>query len=144
MKKRLTFCLLLCLLVLLAGCGKGKDTNSTATEQSEQPEHSRWDILDAYTTNHTPCEVSVTKNYGGQATGLSCIVYIPLDADADLTDVPLELTLMPGASIRDEDGCITLLNGWLTRVDLTVYDPTITIENEGHYRTYDLVVVQPD
>lgn len=144
MKKRLIFCLLLCLLVLLAGCGKGKDTNSTATEQSEQPEHSRWDILDAYTTNHTPCEVSVTKNYGGQATGLSCIVYIPLDADADLTDVPLELTLMPGASIRDEDGCITLLNGWLTRVDLTVYDPTITIENEGYYRTYDLVVVQPD
>lgn len=144
MKKRLIFCLLLCLLVLLAGCGKGKDTNSTATEQSEQPEHSRWDILDAYTTNHTPCEVSVTKNYGGQATGLSCIVYIPLANDADLTDVPLELTLMPGANIRDEEGCIRLLNGWLVRVDLTVPDPTITIENEGYSRTYDLVVVRPE
>ena len=144
MKKRLTFCLLLCLLVLLAGCGKYKGSNSTAAEQSAQQEHSRWDILEAYTTNHTPCQVSVTKNYGGQATGLSCIVYIPLDDGVDLTDVPLELTLMPGANIRDEEGCITLLNGWLTRVDLTVYDPTITIENEGHYRTYDLVVVQPD
>lgn len=144
MKKRLIFCLLLCLLVLLAGCSKDKQAASAEAEQAKQPEHSYWDILDAYTTNHTPCEVSVTKNYGGQATGLSCIVYIPLNADADLTDVPLELTLMPGARIRDEEGCITLLNGWLTRVDLTVYDPTITIENEGHYRTYDLVVVQPD
>lgn len=144
MKKRLTFCLLLCLLVLLAGCGKGKSTNSTAAEQSEQPEHSRWDILEAYTTDHTPCEVSVTKNYGGQATGLSCIVYIPLDDGVDLTDVPLDLTLMQGANIRDEEGCITLLNGWLVRVDLTVLDPTITIENEGYSRTYDLVVVRPE
>lgn len=144
MKKRLTFCLLLCLLVLLAGCGKEKGTNSTAAEQTAQPEHSRWDILEAYTTNHTPCEVSVTKNYGGQATGLSCIVYIPLADDTDLTDVPLELTLMPGANIRDEEGCITLLNGWLIRVDLTVPEPTITIENGGHSRTYDLIAVQSD
>lgn len=140
MKKRLTVCLLLGLLVLLAGCGKNKNTNSAAAEQSAQPEHSRWDILEAYTTGQTPCEVSVTKNYGGQATGLSCKVYLPLSAETDLTDVPLELTLMQGASIRDE-GCVTLLNGWLVRVDLTVPEPTITIENDGHYRTYDLVVV---
>ena len=144
MKKRLTFCLLLCLLVLLAGCSKDKQAASAGAEQAKQPEHSYWDILEAYTTGHTPCEVSVTKNYGGQATGLSCIVYIPLANDADLTDVPLELTLMPGANIRDEEGCIRLLNGWLVRVDLTVPDPTITIENEGYSRTYDLVVVQPD
>ena len=144
MKKRLTFCLLLCLLVLLAGCGKDKQAASAGEEQAKQPEHSYWDILEAYTTNHTPCEISVTKNYGGQATGLSCIVYIPLANDADLTDVPLELTLMPGANIRDEEGCIRLLNGWLVRVDLTVPDPTITIENEGYSRTYDLVVVRPE
>lgn len=144
MKKRAIFLLTLCLLALLAGCGKDKNAASAEAAQQKPREHSYWDILEAYTTGHTPCEVSVTKNYGGQATGLSCIVYIPLVDDADLTDVPLELTLMPGANIRDEEGCITLLNGWLTRVDLTVYDPTITIENEGHYRTYDLVVVQPD
>ena len=144
MKKRLTFCLLLCLLVLLAGCSKDKKVASAEAAQAKQPEHSYWDILEAYTTNHTPCEISVTKNYGGQATGLSCIVYIPLANDADLTDVPLELTLMPGANIRDEEGCIRLLNGWLVRVDLTVPDPTITIENEGYSRTYDLVVVRPE
>lgn len=144
MKKRLTFCLLLCLLVLLAGCSKDNQASSAEAEQAKQPEHSYWDILAAYTTNHTPCEVSVTKNYGGQATGLSCIIYIPLDADADLTDVPLDLTLMQGANIRDEEGCIRLLNGWLVRVDLTVPDPTITIENEGYSRTYDLVAVRTE
>lgn len=144
MKKRAIFLLTLCLLALLAGCGRDKNAASAEAAQQKPREHSYWDILDAYTTDHTPCEVSVTKNYGGQATGLSCIVYIPLANDADLTDVPLDLTLMQGANIRDEEGCITLLNGWLVRVDLTVLDPTITIENEGYSRTYDLVVVRPE
>lgn len=144
MKKRAIFLLTLCLLALLAGCGRDKNAASAEAAQQKPREHSYWDILDAYTTDHTPCEISVTKNYGGQATGLSCIVYIPLANNADLTDVPLELTLMPGANIRDEEGCIRLLNGWLVRVDLTVPDPTITIENEGYSRTYDLVVVRPE
>lgn len=137
MKKVIALLLAACIL-WLTGCS-GKAAKAQPTQEAER-EPSKWDILAAYTTGQTPCEISVTKNYGGQATGLSCIVYLPLGEDADLTDVPLELTLMQGASIRD-GGCITLLNGWLVRVDLTVAEPTITVENGGYTRTYDLVVV---
>lgn len=137
MKKTIALLLATCIL-LLTGCN-GNATQTQPPQETER-EPSKWDILAAYTTGQTPCEVSVTKNYGGQATGLSCIVYLPLGEDVDLTDVPLELTLMQGASIRD-GGCITLLNGWLVRVDLTVPEPTITVENDGYTRTYNLVVV---
>lgn len=137
MKKVIALLLAACILWLTGCSGKAVETQPA---QEAEREPSKWDILEAYTTGQTPCEISVTKNYGGQATGLSCIVYLPLGEDADLTDVPLELTLMQGASIRD-GGCITLLNGWLVRVDLTVAEPTITIENDGYTRTYNLVVV---
>lgn len=137
MKKTIALLLAACIL-LLAGCS-GKAAQAQPAQEAER-EHSKWDILAAYTTGQTPCEISVTKNYGGQATGLSCIIYLPLGEEVDLTDVPLELTLMQGATIR-EGGCITLLNGWLVRVDLTAAEPSITIENGGYTRTYDLVVV---
>lgn len=142
MKKAFALLLATCIL-LMAGCsGKTAQEETTQGQTSQETERqpSKWDVLAAYTTGQTPCEVSVTKNYGGQATGLSCIIYLPLGENVDLTDVPLELTLMQGASIR-EGGCITLLNGWLVRVDLTVPEPSITVVNDGYYRTYRLMVV---
>lgn len=142
MKKAFALLLATCIL-LMAGCSGKTAQEETAqgqTSQETERQPSKWDVLAAYTTGQTPCEVSVTKNYGGQATGLSCNIYLPLGENVDLTDVPLELTLMQGASIRD-GGCITLLNGWLVRVDLTVPEPTITIVNDGYYRTYRLMVV---
>ena len=67
-KRKTVFLLLACLLLTLAaGCGK----------ETQQPqERSRWDILSAR-CGEAECMVSVTKNWGGQETGLSCVVFTP-------------------------------------------------------------------
>ena len=82
-KRKSIFLLLACLLLTLAaGCGK-------APQQPQ--EHSKWDILSAK-CGEADCTVSVTKNWGGQETGLSCVVTIPRSDGMDMTAVPLTLT----------------------------------------------------
>ena len=48
MKKRAIFLLTLCLLALLAGCGKDKNAASAEAAQQKPREHSYWDILPSY------------------------------------------------------------------------------------------------
>lgn len=100
-----------------------------------------WDIAEAK-TGKQQCGVSVAKNMGGQETGLSCIIYIPLEPDADKTAVPLELTLADGAIVAPESLCIKSLDKNKLVIDLTADPlPSITIENKGYSRTYRLMVV---
>lgn len=120
---------LLCLLLMLAaGCG-GK---ATAAQQG-----SKWDILSAK-CGETECTVSVTKNWGGQETGLSCVVFIPHSDGMDVTAVPLTLQLSEGATLDETEPCIVSIDGMSLVVDLTVSDPCITVQNEGYTRTYCL------
>lgn len=120
---------LLCLLLMLAaGCG-GK---ATAAQQG-----SKWDILSAK-CGETECTVSVTKNWGGQETGLSCVVFIPPTEGMDMTAVPLTLQLSKGATLDETEPCIVSIDGMSLVVDLTVSDPCITVQNEGYTRTYCL------
>lgn len=120
---------LLCLLLMLAaGCG-GKET---AAQQG-----SKWDILSAK-CGETECTVSVTKNWGGQETGLSCVVFIPHSDGMDMTAVPLTLQLSKGATLDETEPCIVSIDGMSLVVDLTVSDPCITVQNEGYTRTYCL------
>ena len=120
---------LLCLLLMLAaGCGK----------ETQQPqERSRWDILSAR-CGEAECMVSVTKNWGGQETGLSCVVFIPPTEGMDMTAVPLTLQLSKGATLDETEPCIVSIDGMSLVVDLTVSDPCITVQNEGYTRTYCL------
>ena len=120
---------LLCLLLMLAaGCG-GK---ATAAQQG-----SKWDILSAK-CGETECTVSVTKNWGGQETGLSCVVFIPPTEGMDMTAVPLTLQLSKGATLDETEPCIVSIDGMSLVVDLTVDDPCITVQNDGYTRTYHL------
>lgn len=120
------FLALLCLLLMLAaGCG-------AATE-----ERSKWDILSAKSGRQT-CTVSVTKNWGGQETGLSCVVFIPPTEGMDVTAVPLKLKLAKGATLDETEPCIVSIDDMSLVVDLTVSDPCITVQNEGYTRTYCL------
>lgn len=120
------FLALLCLLLMLAaGCGE------TAQQRS------KWDILSAKSGRQT-CTVSVTKNWGGQETGLSCVVFIPRSEGMDVTAVPLKLKLAKGATLDETEPCIVSIDGMSLVVDLTVSDPCITVQNEGYTRTYCL------
>lgn len=128
-KRKTVFLLLACLLLTLAaGCG-GK---ATAAQQG-----SKWDILSAK-CGGTECTVSVTKNWGGQETGLSCVVFIPPTEGMDMTAVPLTLQLSKGATLDETEPCIVSIDGMSLVVDLTVSDPCITVQNEGYTRTYCL------
>lgn len=120
------FLALLCLLLMLAaGCG-------AATE-----ERSKWDILSAKSGRQT-CTVSVTKNWGGQETGLSCVVFIPRTEGMDVTAVPLKLRLSRGATLDETEPCIVSMDGTALVVDLTVDDPCVTVLNDGYSRSYCL------
>ena len=120
---------LLCLLLMLAaGCG-GK---ATVAQQG-----SKWDILSAK-CGEADCTVSVTKNWGGQETGLSCVVFIPPTEGMDMTAVPLTLRLSEGATLDETEPCIVSIDGMSLVVDLTVSNPCITVQNEGYTRTYCL------
>lgn len=128
-KRKTVFLLLACLLLTLAaGCG-GK---ATAAQQG-----SKWDILSAK-CGGTECTVSVTKNWGGQETGLSCVVTIPRSDGMDMTAVPLTLRLSEGATLDETEPCIVSIDGMSLVVDLTVSNPCITVQNEGYTRTYCL------
>lgn len=132
MKKTIALLLAACIL-LLAGC-------SGKAAQASNP----WDIAEAK-TGKQKCAVSVVKNMGGQETGLSCIVYIPLNEDADKSAVPLELTLADGAIIAPESPCIKSMDKNKLVVDLTADPlPSITIENNGYSRTYRLMVISAE
>ena len=91
-KRKTVFLLLACLLLTLAaGCGK----------ETQQPqERSKWDILSAK-CGEADCTVAVTKNWGGQETGLSCVVTIPRSEGMDVTAVPLTLRLSEGATLDE-------------------------------------------
>ena len=123
------FLALLCLLLTLAaGCGK----------ETQQPqERSRWDILSAK-CGEAECMVSVTKNWGGQETGLSCVVTIPRSEGMDVTAVPLKLKLAKGATLDETEPCIVSMDGTSLVVDLTVDDPCVTVWNDGYSRSYCL------
>lgn len=84
------------------------------------------------------CTVSVTKNWGGQETGLSCVVFIPPTEGMDMTAVPLTLRLSEGATLDETEPCIVSADGTSLIVDLTVLEPCITVQNEGYTRTYCL------
>ena len=128
-KRKSVFLLLACLLLTLAaGCGK-------APQQPQ--ERSKWDILSAK-CGERDCTVSVTKNWGGQETGLSCVVTIPRSEGMDMTAVPLTLQLSKGATLDETEPCIVSIDGMSLVVDLTVSDPCITVQNEGYTRTYCL------
>ena len=119
---------LLCLLLMLAaGCGKA----------SSSGEGSKWDILSAK-CGRTECTVSVTKNWGGQETGLSCVVFIPHSDGMDVTAVPLVLQLAEGATLDETESCIVSMDGTSLVVDLTGEDPCVTVWNDGYSRTYCL------
>ena len=120
------FLALLCLLLMLeAGCG----------ERAQQ--RSKWDILSAKSGRQT-CTVSVTKNWGGQGTGLSCVVFIPRTEGMDVTAVPLKLKLAKGATLDETEPCIVSMDGTALVVDLTVADPCVTVWNDGYSRSYCL------
>lgn len=120
------FLALLCLLLMLAaGCGE------TAQQRS------KWDILSAKSGRQT-CTVSVTKNWGGQETGLSCVVFIPRSEGMDVTAVPLKLKLAKGATLDETEPCIVSMDGTSLVVDLTVADPCVTVWNDGYSRSYCL------
>ena len=105
---------------------------------STQPqERSKWDILSAK-CGEADCTVSVTKNWGGQETGLSCVVFIPPTEGMDMTAVPLTLRLSEGATLDETEPCIVSADGTSLIVDLTVLEPCITVQNEGYTRTYCL------
>lgn len=128
-KRKTVFLLLACLLLTLAAsCGN--------TPQQPQ-ERSKWDILSAK-CGEADCTVSVTKNWGGQETGLSCVVFIPPTEGMDMTAVPLTLQLSEGATLDETEPCIVSIDGMSLVVDLTVSDPCITVQNEGYTRTYCL------
>lgn len=128
-KRKSVFLLLACLLLTLAaGCGK-------APQQPQ--ERSKWDILSTK-CGEADCTVSVTKNWGGQETGLSCVVFIPPTEGMDVTAVPLTLRLSEGATLDETEPCIVSIDGMSLVVDLTVSDPCITVQNEGYTRTYCL------
>lgn len=128
-KRKSIFLLLACLLLTLAaGCGK-------APQQPQ--EHSKWDILSAK-CGEADCTVSVTKNWGGQETGLSCVVTIPRSDGMDMTAVPLVLQLAEGATLDDTEPCIVSVDGTSLVVDLTVANPCVTVWNDGYSRTYCL------
>lgn len=82
--------------------------------------------------------MSVTKNWGGQETGLSCVVFIPPTEGMDMTAVPLTLRLSEGATLDETEPCIVSADGTSLIVDLTVLEPCITVQNEGYTRTYCL------
>ena len=120
------FLALLCLLLTLAaGCGE------TAQQRS------KWDILSAKSGRQT-CTVSVTKNWGGQETGLSCVVFIPRSEGMDVTAVPLKLKLAKGATLDETEPCIVSMDGTSLVVDLSVADPCVTVWNDGYSRSYCL------
>ena len=81
---------------------------------------------------------SVTKSWGGQETGLSCVVFIPPTEGMDMTAVPLTHQLSEGATLDETETCIVSIDGMSLVVDLTVSDPCITVQNEGYTRTYCL------
>ena len=82
--------------------------------------------------------VSVTKNWGGQETGLSCVVTIPRSDGMDITAVPLTLQLSEGATLDETEPCIVSIDGMSLVVDLTVDDPCVTVLNDGYSRSYCL------
>lgn len=145
MKKLLMLLLVVAVsLSVLAACSKDDEPQTEAetadtaiVKEEEKAPRSKWDILEARMGDED-CPVTVFKRPGGQATGLACYIAIPLGSGDDLTAVPLELTLVEGAVLSQESPCIVEVDGWSVVVDLTVEDPSITVENDGHGRTYYL------
>ena len=82
--------------------------------------------------------MSVTKNWGGQETGLSCVVFIPRTEGMDVTAVPLKLRLSRGATLDETEPCFVSMDGTALVVDLTVDDPCVTVLNDGYSRSYCL------
>lgn len=120
--------LLLLTLLLLTGCGAAAQ---------EDTQGSKWDILSVQ-CGEQDCTVSVTKNWGGQATGLSCVVFIPSVEGMDMTAVPLTLRISEGATLDETEPCIVSIDGTSLVIDLTVPEPCVTVCNDGYYRTYSL------
>lgn len=133
MRRKTSLILLLlgtCLLLTLSGCGK--ETAGGAAQPN---------ILLAARMGKEPCEIVAFKNYGGQETGMTFSIRIPLDKAKDLTAVPLTLELEEGISLLADSNCVLEHNGDSLVVDLTVEGPYILVgdESSGWFRLYHLL-----
>lgn len=139
MKKLLAFAVSILIIAFFTGCGNGavpKEQESAGRSSGDRP----WSIISA-TSGEIDCPVTEAKNYGGQETGLNCFITVPLAAGADKSALSLRLELPEGAVIAEEEGgCVTAREGNTLTVDLTMENPSITLQNRGYERTYRLVV----
>ena len=148
MKAKMRLAALLAALALLAGCfdqAEEAPQQAPNREQSEaeDAEYGKWDIISAE-SGLAPCRVEVTKNYGGQQTGINARVTVPVSPDGDRSAVPLTLTLPEGAYVSIEESRGVSGEGTELTVDFTAEDPCLTLRNDGYSRTYKLLMEETE
>lgn len=124
---------LACALLTLTGAGCGN--------RADQQQMEGRNIIAAAYCNDQACRISLNKNYGGQETGVTCNIFLPLDENADLRAVPLTLELSKGISLLDGSNCVMESRDDALLADMTVEKPYIVVGNPatGWSRTYYLL-----
>ena len=119
MKKSVLLCLLLLLLLAAAGCG-------------HREEQERFDdrVLSA-AIDGVPCRTAGHKNYGGQETGMTFVLFIPRDKLTEEKAAVLQLTLSEWWTISGESNCVLEADGDMVTVDLSVAKPVLIIQTEA-------------
>lgn len=122
---------LTCALLTLAGTACGNTT--------DQQQMDGLSIITAYSDDQI-CRISLNKNYGGQETGVTCNIFLPLDENVDLEAVQLSLKLSKGIFLLDGSNCVVENDGGKLVVNMTVKKPYIVVGNPvtGWSRTYHL------
>lgn len=132
LKKMLALLLAAMLMLTMASCGKTEEAEGTLDDSPT--------IVSAH-LGDKECRITMDKNYGGQETGVTCNIFVPLDEVEDLQAVPLTLKFGEDITLLEDNNCVVEHSGGEVSVDMTVERPYIVVgnENTGWSRLFQLL-----